>query len=177
MGTFDASRYTITVKKVREDNEELFYASVNEIPDISSYSENYQDAYEDCLDALEVLYEEAQSQGKSFPTPFVPVVSSRPSGRVTLRMSRSLHERVARYAKQDGVSLNHWIIEAVSQRSGTYSAKPSFADTPSIKTFTTAAFAYEPLLSMATKQIENVLGSTFGRAGTPLQNNAPQESQ
>src|SRR5699024_2311885 len=115
MSTFDASKYTITVKKVREDNEDLFYATVNEIPDISSYSETYQNAYEDCLDALDMLFDEAQSQGKNFPKPFALSAASRPSGRVTLRISCSMHERVVFYAKEDDVSLNQRIVEAISQ--------------------------------------------------------------
>src|SRR5699024_11567055 len=94
MSTFDASKYTIVVKKVRADNEDHFYATVNEIPDISSYSETYQDAYEDCLDALEILYDEAQSQGKNFPKPFALTAASRLSCKVTLRMSRSIHVHV-----------------------------------------------------------------------------------
>src|SRR5690625_6421873 len=115
MGSFDASKYTIVVKKVRADSVDLFYATVNEIPAISSYSETCQDAYEDCLDALEILYDVAQSQGKNFPKPFALPATSRPSGRVTLRMRRSMHERVVRYAKEDAVSLNQWIVEASSQ--------------------------------------------------------------
>src|SRR5690625_7797796 len=99
MGSFDASKYTIVVKKVRADNEDLFYATVNEIPDISSYSETYQDAYEVCLDALEILYDEAQSQGKNFPKPFALPATSRPSGRRSeeRRVGKGSRHRNTRY--------------------------------------------------------------------------------
>src|SRR5690625_2163634 len=176
MGSFDASKYTIVVKKVRADNEDLFYATVNEIPDISSYSETYQDAYEDCLDALEILYDEAQSQGKTFPKPFALPATSRPSGRVTLRMSRSMHERVARYAKEDDVSLNQWIVEAISQRCGTYSAKSSLASSSTAKAFA-AVFSYkQQIRTTATKWSADALGSTSMPLSTSFQNEALQES-
>jgi hypothetical protein len=40
------------------------------------------------------------------------------SGRVTLRMSKSLHASVSKLAEREGVSLNSWIVESVSARAG-----------------------------------------------------------
>ena len=70
MGNFDASAYSIVVTKVREDGEDLFFAHVTEIPDISSYASDYQQAYEDCIDSLTVLYSDAMESGKAFPKPY-----------------------------------------------------------------------------------------------------------
>jgi hypothetical protein len=38
------------------------------------------------------------------------------SGRVTLRMSKSMHASVSKLADREGVSLNSWIVEAISAR-------------------------------------------------------------
>lgn len=123
MNNFDAAAYSIVVTKVHEDGEDLFFAYVKEIPDISSYSERYQDAYDDCIDSLNVLYADAMENGKAFPMPYKAPSPSAPSGRVTLRMSRSMHADIARYADEDGVSLNYWIVEAIAQRRGFHVAK------------------------------------------------------
>jgi len=142
MNNFDATAYSIVVTKVHEDDEDLFFAYVKEIPDISSYSAEYQEAYEDCIDSLTVLYSDAMDHGKAFPQPYKAPSPSAPSGRVTLRMSRSMHADIARYAEEDGVSLNHWIVEAISQRRGFYVASKS---TPAVlNSFVSAAV--EPLL-------------------------------
>lgn len=120
MTNFDAASYSIVVTKTREDDEVLYFAYVKEIPDISSYSTDPKDAYEDCIDSLNVLYKDAVEHGKDFPMPYKSASPSAPSGRVTLRMSRSMHADIARCAEEDGVSLNQWIIEALSQRRGYY---------------------------------------------------------
>lgn len=115
---FDPAAYTIVVTKSFEDGDQDYFAYVAELPDISALSDTYQEAYESCLDALEVLHQDAVEQGKSFPVPFRRPELGGFSGRVTLRMSRSMHAEVARCAQEDGVSLNQWIVEAISQRRG-----------------------------------------------------------
>ncbi len=120
MDIFEASKYSIVVSKVHEDGEDLFFAYVKEIPDISSYGDSYADVYENCIDSLKVLHADAIENGKIFPHPQKEMPPSAPSGRITLRMSRSMHADISRRADEDGVSLNQWIVEAVSQRRGYY---------------------------------------------------------
>lgn len=118
MKNFDASAYTITVKKIFVDGDYCFYASVAEVPDISTWSDRWADAYEKVIEALEMLRNDACEQGKAFPAPFSSIEKSSFSGRITLRMSRSMHAEIAHCADQDGISLNQWIVEAVAQRRG-----------------------------------------------------------
>ncbi len=118
MRKFDPAAYSIVVTKAYENGEVSHFAYVRELPDISSYADTYQDAYEDCLEALDLLHAEAVKHGKDFPIPFKPMDAEGYSGRVTLRMSRSMHADIARCANVDGVSLNQWIVEAIAQRRG-----------------------------------------------------------
>ena len=53
-------------------------------------------------------------KGKAFPPPESEETEF--SGRVTLRMSKSLHAAVHRRASVDCVSLNQWIVEAIAIR-------------------------------------------------------------
>lgn len=125
MNKFDAASYSIVVTKALDHTDDQYFAYVKEIPDISSYGETFKEVYDDCVDALSLLYEEAISNGKDFPLPYKSPSPSMPSGRVTLRMSRSLHAEIVRCAEEDGISQNQWIIEAISQRRGFQTAKKS----------------------------------------------------
>jgi predicted HicB family RNase H-like nuclease len=40
----------------------------------------------------------------------IPKPARQMSGKLTLRMPRSLHESVAEAAERDGVSINQWIV-------------------------------------------------------------------
>lgn len=115
---FDPHAYTISLKRINEDGEDMYYAHVSEIPDISAYGDTHSEVYDQVIEALTILQNEAASQGRTFPKPFNTNNLMSYSGRVTLRMSKSMHGEVAKCAEEDGVSLNQWIIEAISQRRG-----------------------------------------------------------
>lgn len=125
MKKFDASAYTLTIKRVFVDGEYCFYSSVAEIPDISTWSDTWTQAYEQVIEAIEILHDDACRQGKAFPNPFANTDKPSLSGRITLRMSRSMHAEIAHLAQEDGVSLNQWIVEAVAQRRGARGSSPS----------------------------------------------------
>jgi predicted HicB family RNase H-like nuclease len=118
MTKFDPHRYTITVKLITIDGEDLYEASVAELPDVFDYGETYEEAYLQAIGTLQGLYETASESGKQFPEPLLPASSTDFSGRVTLRMAKSLHAAVSRLAERDGVSLNSWIVESVALRVG-----------------------------------------------------------
>lgn len=168
MKQFDAAAYSIVVAKVHEDGEDLYFAYVKEIPDISSYSESFQEAYDDCIDSLNILHTDAMEHGKTFPSPYRAHSPAAPSGRVTLRMSRSMHADVARCADEDGISLNQWIVEAISQRRGFYvSSKPSVA------TALISSSILAPVLNMLTSSSAGQLSD----AGRELKLSSTDESR
>lgn len=118
MTEFNPNRYTITVKLVTLDEGEYFEAVVAELQDIVEYGETFDQAYSLAVDSIETLREAALEHGRSFPDPIPSKALNEFSGRVTLRMSKSLHARVSMLADQDVVSLNSWIVEAISARAG-----------------------------------------------------------
>lgn len=119
MTTFDPSAYSITVRKVQIEDETHYEAVVQEMPGISAYEDSYADAYASVLDALSLAHRVHQEEGKPFPQPNPTALEEVFSGRVTLRMSRSLHAAISRRADFEGTSLNHWIVEAIAHRLGT----------------------------------------------------------
>jgi predicted HicB family RNase H-like nuclease len=110
---FDPRAYTITIKKLKIDDERLFRASVAELPDVAPYGQTFQEAYELAIDAIETLRAVYEEQGRAFPE---PVVEDREfSGRVTLRIPKSVHRQASMAATLEGVSLNQWLASVISQ--------------------------------------------------------------
>jgi predicted RNase H-like HicB family nuclease len=118
MSTFDPHRYTITIKLVTLEEGEHFEAVVAELPDLVEYGETYDRAYSLAVESIASLREAAQEQGREFPAPMPSRAMVEFSGRVTLRMSTSLHACASRFADREGVSLNSWIVEAIAARVG-----------------------------------------------------------
>lgn len=109
-----ASEYGISVRLVRRDGEETYEARVTELPDVVAFGATYSEAYETALESIEGLQEQFAEMGRDFPAP--EVLETEFSGRITLRMSKSMHAAVHRRASVDGVSLNQWIVESVACR-------------------------------------------------------------
>jgi predicted RNase H-like HicB family nuclease len=66
---FDPHAYTITVKRLRVDDEDLFRATIAEFPDLESYAPAFQEAYELAIDAIETLHLAYEEEGRGIPPP------------------------------------------------------------------------------------------------------------
>jgi predicted HicB family RNase H-like nuclease len=108
------SEYGISVRLVRRDGDEIYEARVTELPDVVAFGSTYAEAYEVALESIEGLQEQFAETGRPFPAP--ELLETDFSGRITLRMSKSMHAAAHRRASTDGVSLNQWIVEAVACR-------------------------------------------------------------
>jgi predicted HicB family RNase H-like nuclease len=104
----NAERYAVTVRKVVIENEELWRATVRELPDVAEFAETREQAIELALDSIESLKEAAVEEGRDFPEPIEDEEEF--SGRVTLRMPKYLHRAVAQKALADDMSLNSYIV-------------------------------------------------------------------
>ena len=106
--------YGVSVRLVQEDGADLYEARVLELPDVRTYGESYSAAYIGAIEVIKTTQQIFAEKGRSFPE--VELMEDDFSGRVTLRMSKSLHRTVHERAQRDGVSLNQWIVEAVAGR-------------------------------------------------------------
>lgn len=104
--------YTITVKRIAEGDGFVFRATVKELPHLVEFADTYTEAYELALDAIESLAEAAKEEGREFPTPSPD--DSEYSGRVTLRMPKSLHRQLSDQADAEGVSFNHFLVSVLA---------------------------------------------------------------
>lgn len=112
----DASKYNITVRKGEFEGEVCFEARVSELPDVAEYGDSFEEAYALAIDTVEISAEELESQSKAMPVPLEP--SDDFSGRVTLRLPKSLHRALAGVADGEGVSLNQHLVNVLSYYSG-----------------------------------------------------------
>lgn len=112
--TFDPENYTISVKKVTEDDDTFYVATVLEIPDLREYADTSDFARSLMLDSLTTAFEMCQENGTKFPEPCSNAEQPSASGRVTLRLSKSLHYQCITRAQSDGISLNTFISNCLS---------------------------------------------------------------
>jgi|TARA_B110000196_G_C21123818_1_gene654687 predicted HicB family RNase H-like nuclease len=117
----NASEYNIIVRQGTFEGEVCFEARVTELPDVAEYADTYQEAYELAIDTIETTSEMLGEQGKVMPLPYVPETDY--SGRVTLRMAKSLHRRVSEISADEGVSVNQLIVTALSYHMGSMVGK------------------------------------------------------
>lgn len=108
----DAKKYKVVVYQIETSNGLSWYA---EFPDFGGVAgggdtpeQAMNDAYENLAEMITYYHE------NKIPLPSISDTNNDYSGRVTLRMSKSLHARVAEQALKENVSLNSYICEAVS---------------------------------------------------------------
>ena len=100
--------YNITVRECEFEGEPLFEARVKELPDVREYAESAPEAYALAIDTIETAATMFAESGRPFPLPTRP--QDQYSGRVTLRIPKSLHRELASAAEEEGVSLNQHLV-------------------------------------------------------------------
>ncbi|NCC36887.1 MAG: toxin-antitoxin system HicB family antitoxin [Chloroflexia bacterium] len=108
--------YNITVRRVGTDDGPSFEARIRELPDVAEYAETFNDAYELAIDTIETTAEAFAEAGRAMPTPATPVEDY--SGRITVRVPKTLHRDLALAAEEEGVSLNLLISNALAHSVG-----------------------------------------------------------
>ncbi len=139
--SIDAKNYSIAVCYGLFDGEECFEARVSELPDLVEYADSHEEAYNLAIDAIETTAVIMSQKGKSMPLPRRRVDNY--SGRVTLRLPKTLHRYLAVRAEYEDVSLNALITSALSAFSssegeweniaGTWIASPSAGHSSTIR--------------------------------------------
>ena len=92
-----------------------FHAEILEFPGCFAQGEKVEEAYANLERAAESWIEVCLAQGKSIPEPSSSVSYS---GRIALRLPRSIHQKSAQLAERDETSLNTYLVSAISERVG-----------------------------------------------------------
>lgn len=107
----DPHAYGIEVRRRVIDGEAKFEARVRELPDLAEYADTFDEAYALAVDAIETTAKVFAERGRAMPAPVEPVDDW--SGRVTLRVPKSLHRALAEAADTEGCSLNQHIVNVL----------------------------------------------------------------
>ncbi|EOF4705866.1 toxin-antitoxin system HicB family antitoxin [Klebsiella oxytoca] len=113
----DAEEYTISVRVEVIDGERLYVARVDELPDIEEYADTFEFARELALDTIQASQAFFHSNGIAFPEPKA-FISPDVSGRVTLRLPKTVHANCISRANEEGVSLNTYILTCITSYRG-----------------------------------------------------------
>lgn len=97
------------------DEEGGFTAEILEFPGCISEGETPGEALEHLEEAAKNWIEATLAQGQDIPP---PSSSEGFSGKLVLRLPRSLHRQTVRMATRDGISLNQFLVAAISARVG-----------------------------------------------------------
>lgn len=112
-----AKDYSVVIKHGLFEGEKCFEARVIEFPDLAEYADTYGEAYELIIDSITRTCDYLRSKGKHSPKPS-KATDDDYSGRVTLRMPKSLHKEVSIEAQREETSLNQYLLATISLRLG-----------------------------------------------------------
>lgn len=110
--TFDAHAFAIQTRRITENGETYFKATVAELPHLATYEDTPQEAYDVLIDDIEALHASALELKHPFPA---PNTDHGHSGRITLRLPKSLHRTLDSQATVEGVSLNLHVVTLLMQ--------------------------------------------------------------
>lgn len=127
MNDFNPHDYGILIRRQLIEGNWFYVGSVIEFPDVEVFEESHAIAYESLVQILTTLKAAADRNGKFIPSPLLQGEDEHNafSGRVTLRMTRTLHRKVTEIARKETVSLNQWLLATVAEKVGGDVSKPN----------------------------------------------------
>lgn len=100
--------YPVTLRPQAEGG---FVAEIEDLPGCITQGETADEALANLDDARRLWLETAKEHGDPIPP---PPTDRRYSGRLLVRMPKSLHRRLAEKARREGVSLNQYVVTVLA---------------------------------------------------------------
>lgn len=116
------NNYRIILYRVETEEGEEWVARIPEVNNVGGGGTTAQEAVQDVFDNLEYELEYLKESGQSIPKEY----DENYSGKLSLRLPKSLHRKISELASTEGVSLNQFIISQLSQSVGGYMAVQQF---------------------------------------------------
>ena len=91
------------------DEDKGFIAEAPDLPGCSAWGSTEERAAREAQKAIAAWLKAAQAAGRNIPAPTVGERVDRYSGKFIVRVPRTVHARLVRRAKQEGVSLNQLV--------------------------------------------------------------------
>jgi predicted RNase H-like HicB family nuclease len=168
--TTDANAYNVSLCRTEIDGERVFEARVSELPGIVGYGDTAAEAHAMVIEAIEKLVEMAAADGEKLPEPTPR--DTQYSGRITLRMSQTLHRLAKITADKEGATLNALLCERLAISLGMSAAsilrEPPLVQAPLIQ-HQTLVQLFTPINyhgEIKTKELPNEGRTTLFTTGT-----------
>ena len=107
------------------DEDECYIAIAPDLPGCSAAGDSEEEALKEIRTAMSLWLDTAKKMKRKLPKPSPPVDTSY-SGKFLMRVPKTLHANLSRSAKQQGVSLNQYVLYMLAEKS----AKPAKVSTP-----------------------------------------------
>jgi predicted RNase H-like HicB family nuclease len=108
-------KYSINI--IWSDEDEAYIATIPEFPGLSAHGETAEEAIEEAKIALEGFIEVFKEDGCKLPE---PQTLNDFSGQTRLRLTKSLHAKLSQEADREGVSLNTYMVQLLSENHTKY---------------------------------------------------------
>lgn len=99
--------YTRIVKEMNDESGHYFYGRILELDGCQSTGDTLEELYENLNEAMEGYLEVKLENNLPIP---VPEKTENYSGKFNVRLPKSLHQRLAIQAEEEGVSLNQLVL-------------------------------------------------------------------
>lgn len=103
-------KYSINI--IYSEEDEGYIATVPEFPGLSAYGETPEEAIEEAQMALKGFIEVFKEDGCKIPA---PQTFESYSGQTRLRLPKNLHAKLSKQAEREGVSLNTYMVQLLSE--------------------------------------------------------------
>jgi antitoxin HicB len=104
-----SERQTYPAQIFYSEEDGGFIATAPDLPGCSAFGETQEEALAELRPAISAWIEAANAAGNPVPEPSRPKIQSQPSGKILLRIPRSLHAQLIEGAKRESTSLNQHI--------------------------------------------------------------------
>ncbi len=99
--------YTKLVQEMNDESGHYFYGRVLELDGCQSTGDTLEELYQNLNEAMEGYLEVKQENNLPIP---IPEKSNNYSGKFTVRLPKTLHQKLAIEAKKEGISLNQLVL-------------------------------------------------------------------
>jgi antitoxin HicB len=111
--------YPVVLTPLASDEGGGWFAEIKELPGCGADGETPQEAIESIEESKRLWIRSALKEGRHIPLPESDD-QAQYSGRLTLRMPKTLHRRVAELARREGISLNQFLLAAIAFEAGVF---------------------------------------------------------
>lgn len=106
-------KYPFKIEALSEEDGGGFFITYPDLPGCMSDGETVEEALKMGEDAKKCWIEAALENGADIPKPYS--FNENYNGRITLRTPKSLHRQLIEEAKDEGVSLNQYLLYLISK--------------------------------------------------------------